>query len=146
MNTTTNKTIIAIIGILLINLFIWYIFLYTPKIKICETDIRISKQYYKFIEKENQLNAICFYQDRILNYDEYKYLDSIYNTIGTAQKFFSENTEYYIEVMIKSDTDKFIEYFDGLDAKEKFKIHSILRLSKNQKSKPLLKKLENLNK
>ena len=48
--------------------------------------------------------------------------------------------------MIKSDTDKFIEYFDGLDAKEKFKIHSILRLSKNQKSKPLLKKLENLNK
>src|SRR5690606_8322504 len=126
-------------------LTLWFSFHYVPKVKTCESNITISREYYMFIKNENILDSVCYFQNKILKSNDYKYLNNVYNIVDKEHKFLHENTEYYLELIIRSERTSFIRYFNRLNYQEKFKILSLLKLQKNKEAEVLLNELKKGN-
>ena len=141
MKAGKRTIIISIIITVLINLIIWLIFNYNPKESLCEGNIKIEKKYKNYLKENGLLDTICSYEYKILKLNEFNYLNKIIDHKESNYPYLKESVMLYTNLILESNRNEFVQYFNTLLYKEKFKIISFLKLVNNKESGELLKVL-----
>ncbi len=131
-----NARILRGILFLVLMFILWIIFFpFNFKSRICESEVEISKKLLNHLNNEMKLEKICDYQNKVLVLNEFNYLDSIYETCAVINdKFIREGTDYYSNVILKTNRDEFNNYFSNLDKNQQFKIWTFLGIREYNKN------------
>ena len=134
-----NRKFISTISILGLLLLFWILYLpINSKSEICQSDIKMPKKFKKYLANNNQLEVLCDYQNEVLILNRLNYLDSIYEvSVVKNDKFILEGADYYSNVIIRIDENKFIPYYKSLGKDKQFKIWSYIKVNKNKSKSSL---------
>lgn len=101
---------------------------YNPIVMICDNKIEISKKYMDYLEKNDRIDSICFYSQKVLNSDFYYLEKLMYEDIEKEKDFFLDRAKIISKLINESDFDEFRMYFNSMSKKNKLEMTFILKL------------------
>lgn len=134
-----NKFLLLVFIILLLNVL--YLFLNKDKnVFICDSDnFKISSSYKKYLSDEHLVDSLCLYRSKIIDEAKFRYLHAIFELKDDKATFIKEKFKIYNEIIINSDLDMFIKYYNDLSDVRKSEIKLIMGVSAYKKSDSILK-------